>query len=156
MARVRRSVASSMPRRALLMAAASTSLAALAGVVSRHGLDAPLWLRLPLPLELRRSNSCHGAGWGNRGGVGITARAAEVNPADCKGVRNEAIDGVQLPAMDEDEPAWLAFVIARYLDEEWIEQPVHEEIGAAVGRIYGESRAAGDNDLIAVLAKLTY
>lgn len=42
----------------------------------------------------------------------------QVDPGDCKAVRNDAVSGVQLPTMDEDEPAWLSFVIARYLDEE--------------------------------------
>eukprot|EP00913_Durusdinium_trenchii_P032911 g30810.t1 len=57
---------------------------------------------------------------------------------------------------DEDEPAWLSFVIARYLDEEWLEQPVHQEIGQAVAKLYRESRDEGDDDLIAVLAKLSF
>lgn len=69
---------------------------------------------------------------------------------------NDAVTGVQLPPMAFDEPAWLGFMIARYLDDEWIEQEVHHRIGDATGRIYKESRAAGDNDLIAVLAKMTF
>lgn len=87
--------------------------------------------------------------------VGVQ-RCAQVDPGDCKAVRNDAVSGVQLPTMDEDEPAWLSFVIARYLDEEWVEQPVHKEIGEAVAQIYRESRAEGDDDLIAVLAKLSF
>ncbi|CAK9087066.1 Hypothetical protein SCF082_LOCUS41186 [Durusdinium trenchii] len=82
--------------------------------------------------------------------------AQGVDPGDCKAVRNTAVGGVQLPVMDEDEPAWLSFVIARYLDEEWLEQPVHQEIGQAVAKLYRESRDEGDDDLIAVLAKLSF
>ena len=66
-----------------------------------------------------------------------------MDPGDCKAVRQDAVTGVQLPHMDEDEPAWLSFVIARYLDEEWVEQPVHKEIGEAVAKLYRESRAEG-------------
>lgn len=69
---------------------------------------------------------------------------------------NAASTGVLLPPMEKGEPAWMAFVILRYLDEEWVEQPVHQLIGDAVGRIYEESRAAGDNDLITVVAKLAH
>jgi len=58
--------------------------------------------------------------------------------------------------MQHDEPAWLSFMIARYLDEEWIEQPVHTLIGEAAGKLYQESRAAGDDDLVAILAKLSF
>lgn len=58
--------------------------------------------------------------------------------------------------MDGDEPSWISFVISRYLDEEWIEQPVHSDIGEAVGQLYRESRAKGDDDLIAVLAHVSY
>eukprot|EP00438_Fugacium_kawagutii_P000174 Skav214252 [mRNA] locus=scaffold2045:394347:396954:- [translate_table: standard] len=72
-------------------------------------------------------------------------RCAQVDPGDCKAVRADAVSGVQLPHMDEDEPAWLSFVIARYLDEEpeWLEQPVHQQIGDAVAKLYRESRAEG-------------
>mmetsp|Transcript_99115 Transcript_99115/g.309149 ORF Transcript_99115/g.309149 Transcript_99115/m.309149 type:complete len:192 (-) Transcript_99115:45-620(-) len=87
---------------------------------------------------------------------GSAAAAAAADPSDCAGVRGESLSGVVLPPMDSDEPAWLSFVIARYLDEEWIEQPVHKEIGEAVGRLYEKSRAEGDDDLIAVLAALSY
>ena len=41
-----------------------------------------------------------------------------VDPGNCKDVRSNAVNGVRLPVMDEDEPAWLSFVIARYLDED--------------------------------------
>jgi len=85
-----------------------------------------------------------------------SGRSAAADPADCAGVRNDATTGVMLPPMDSDEPAWLAFVISRYLDEEWVEQPVHQEIGEAVGGLYKSSRAEGDNDLVAVLGKLSY
>jgi len=79
-----------------------------------------------------------------------------VDPGDCKAVRADAVTGVLLPDMDADEPAWLSFVISRYLDEEWIEQPVHKEIGDAVAKLYTQARDAGDNDLVAVLATLSY
>lgn len=58
--------------------------------------------------------------------------------------------------MDPDEPSWLGFMIARYLDEEWVELPVHGTIGDTVGRLYMEARNAGDDDLIAVLSKISY
>ena len=32
-------------------------------------------------------------------------------------MRSNAVNGVVLPDMDADEPAWLSFVISRYLDE---------------------------------------
>ena len=41
-----------------------------------------------------------------------------MDPGNCKEVRSNAVNGVRLPVMDEDEPAWLSFVIARYLDED--------------------------------------
>ena len=41
-----------------------------------------------------------------------------MDPGNCKDVRSNAVNGVRLPVMDEDEPAWLSFVIARYLDED--------------------------------------
>jgi len=85
-----------------------------------------------------------------------TMRRATVDPSDCNGVRSEAASGVILPPMEEDDPGWLSFMIARYLDDEWTEQPVHEDIGAAVAKLYKESREAGDDDMIAVLAKLSY
>ena len=95
-----------------------------------------------------------------------------MDPGDCKGVRANAVSGVVLPEMDADEPAWLSFVISRYLDEagkvpgdpgavlagsmptaaclpnpnrrqEWLEQPVHKEIGDAVAKIYTEARESG-------------
>merc|ERR1719226_104670 len=37
-----------------------------------------------------------------------------------------------------------------------MEQPVHAKVARAAARLYGEARAAGDNDLIAVLAKMSY
>ena len=40
-----------------------------------------------------------------------------MDPGDCKAVRADAVTGVLLPDMDADEPAWLSFVISRYLDE---------------------------------------
>lgn len=93
------------------------------------------------------------------GGITRTAsamRRAGVDPGDCKAVRSEAVSGVVLPPMEEDDPGWLSFMIARYLDDEWVELPVHEDIGAAVAKLYKASRDAGDNDVIAVLAKLSY
>jgi len=83
-------------------------------------------------------------------------RRASVDPGDCKGVRSEATSGVILPPMEQEDPGWLSFMIARYLDDEWTEQQVHEDIGAAVAELYKESREAGDDDMIAVLAKLSY
>eukprot|EP00419_Tripos_fusus_P066881 CAMPEP_0172932848 /NCGR_PEP_ID=MMETSP1075-20121228/220205_1 /TAXON_ID=2916 /ORGANISM="Ceratium fusus, Strain PA161109" /LENGTH=182 /DNA_ID=CAMNT_0013794181 /DNA_START=296 /DNA_END=844 /DNA_ORIENTATION=- len=113
-------------------------------------------------------------------------RRAGADPGDCKAVRSEAVSGVVLPPMEEDDPGWLSFMIARYLDDEWVELPVHEDIGAAVApgwlsfmiarylddewmelpvhedigaavaKLYKASRDAGDDDVIAVLAKLSY
>eukprot|EP00403_Amphidinium_massartii_P041090 CAMPEP_0178448608 /NCGR_PEP_ID=MMETSP0689_2-20121128/42082_1 /TAXON_ID=160604 /ORGANISM="Amphidinium massartii, Strain CS-259" /LENGTH=185 /DNA_ID=CAMNT_0020073819 /DNA_START=10 /DNA_END=564 /DNA_ORIENTATION=+ len=80
---------------------------------------------------------------------------ASVNPADCAGVREEAVDGVILPAMDDKEPEWLGYVLARYLDEEWMIQDAHDELGNAVAKMYRESREAGDDEVTAVLAKLS-
>merc|ERR1719230_505922 len=64
--------------------------------------------------------------------------------------------GVILPPMQSDEPAWLAYVLLRYLDEDWVELAVHREIGEAVGNLYKESRAAGDDDLLTVMAPLAF
>jgi len=82
--------------------------------------------------------------------------SAGVDPSDCAGVRGDSLSGVLLPPMKSDDPAWLSFMIARYLDDEWIEQPVHTLIGEAVGKLYQESREAGDDDLVAILAKLSF
>eukprot|EP00930_Biecheleria_cincta_P000867 TRINITY_DN10205_c0_g1_i1.p1 TRINITY_DN10205_c0_g1~~TRINITY_DN10205_c0_g1_i1.p1 ORF type:complete len:252 (+),score=28.71 TRINITY_DN10205_c0_g1_i1:46-801(+) len=68
----------------------------------------------------------------------------------------DAISGVILPAMAADDPAWLSFVITRYLDEEWMEQDVHRRIGDAVAKVYADARASGEDDLISVLASLSY
>mmetsp|Transcript_4081 Transcript_4081/g.11821 ORF Transcript_4081/g.11821 Transcript_4081/m.11821 type:complete len:206 (-) Transcript_4081:207-824(-) len=87
----------------------------------------------------------------------VALRAEEIDAADCKGNREGALTGVILPPMEEDDPAWLAFVMARYLDEEWMELPVHDDIGKAVGKLYTQSRVElGEDDLIAVLATMSY
>lgn len=66
------------------------------------------------------------------------------------------ISGVILPKMTADDPAWLSYVITRYLDDEWMEQDVHRRIGDAVAKLYADARASGEDDLIAVLASLSY
>eukprot|EP00931_Biecheleriopsis_adriatica_P011932 TRINITY_DN113022_c0_g1_i1.p1 TRINITY_DN113022_c0_g1~~TRINITY_DN113022_c0_g1_i1.p1 ORF type:complete len:222 (+),score=41.54 TRINITY_DN113022_c0_g1_i1:66-731(+) len=68
-----------------------------------------------------------------------------------------AITGILLPEMEADEPAWLSYIITRYLDDEWMEQEVHQQIGEAVARLYAEAREKkGENDLVAVLASLSF
>ena len=120
----------------------------LALAVVGCGLKALSWVPV-VPAPRAASASASGV---SRCAQGLDA----VDPGNCKDVRSNAVNGVRLPVMDEDEPAWLSFVIARYLDEEWVEQPVHKEIGEAVAKLYRESRAEGDDDLIAVLAKLSF
>lgn len=87
---------------------------------------------------------------------GRTPRPAAADPADCAGVREDALSGVVLPPCREDDEEWLAYMLQSYLDEEWMEQPVHARVGQATARLYGEARAAGDDDLIAVLARMSY
>eukprot|EP00971_Amphidinium_carterae_P096319 1905885-Amphidinium_carterae.1 len=82
-------------------------------------------------------------------------RARAADPGDCAGVREEAITGVILPAMDKDEPDWLGMVLARYLDDEWTTQDAHWELGKVVADMYQESREEGDDEVTAVLAKLS-
>eukprot|EP00931_Biecheleriopsis_adriatica_P055124 TRINITY_DN32520_c0_g1_i3.p1 TRINITY_DN32520_c0_g1~~TRINITY_DN32520_c0_g1_i3.p1 ORF type:complete len:213 (-),score=39.42 TRINITY_DN32520_c0_g1_i3:52-690(-) len=68
----------------------------------------------------------------------------------------DSTSGVILPAMHRDEPAWLSFVISRYLDEEWLEQPVHRDIADAVASLYTDIRAAGHNKLVTVMSLMTF
>eukprot|EP00747_Dinoflagellata_sp_TGD_P072510 gnl/TRDRNA2_/TRDRNA2_157512_c0_seq2.p1 gnl/TRDRNA2_/TRDRNA2_157512_c0~~gnl/TRDRNA2_/TRDRNA2_157512_c0_seq2.p1 ORF type:complete len:291 (+),score=31.16 gnl/TRDRNA2_/TRDRNA2_157512_c0_seq2:99-971(+) len=107
---------------------------------------------------LLRSHSTHAAEReaGSRGGIGIrscchsrssTLRSAAVDPSNCKDVRDEALSVVELPPFGEDDEKWLAFMIARYLDDEWTKLDVHDRIGAAAGKLYREARATGENDL---------
>ena len=43
------------------------------------------------------------------------------------------------------------------LASEWMELPVHDDIGKAVGKLYTQSRVElGEDDLIAVLATMSY
>lgn len=63
---------------------------------------------------------------------------------------------LSLDFLTQDEPAWLSFVIARYLDEEWVEQPVHGEIGEAVAKLYRQSRDEGEILAFSRFQKLVY
>jgi len=58
--------------------------------------------------------------------------------------------------MQFDDPAWLSLAISAYLDDEWTEQAVHQRIGAAVGAIYKQARASGDDDLMTILAAIAF
>eukprot|EP00933_Yihiella_yeosuensis_P070886 TRINITY_DN79050_c0_g1_i1.p1 TRINITY_DN79050_c0_g1~~TRINITY_DN79050_c0_g1_i1.p1 ORF type:complete len:244 (-),score=44.83 TRINITY_DN79050_c0_g1_i1:220-951(-) len=85
-----------------------------------------------------------------------SARVLAAMPSESSAGSSDAVAGVHLPAMASDEPEWLSFVIARYLDEEWIEQEVHQEIGDAVAESYRKARDSGEDELVAVLAKISF
>eukprot|EP00747_Dinoflagellata_sp_TGD_P072513 gnl/TRDRNA2_/TRDRNA2_157512_c0_seq5.p1 gnl/TRDRNA2_/TRDRNA2_157512_c0~~gnl/TRDRNA2_/TRDRNA2_157512_c0_seq5.p1 ORF type:complete len:277 (+),score=23.72 gnl/TRDRNA2_/TRDRNA2_157512_c0_seq5:99-929(+) len=116
---------------------------------------------------LLRSHSTHAAEReaGSRGGIGIrscchsrssTLRSAAVDPSNCKDVRDEALSVVELPPFGEDDEKWLAFMIARYLDDEWTPLPVHEKIGEAAAQVYSEARDAGLDDLTEILTQMFF
>mmetsp|Transcript_62858 Transcript_62858/g.159585 ORF Transcript_62858/g.159585 Transcript_62858/m.159585 type:complete len:212 (+) Transcript_62858:83-718(+) len=89
-------------------------------------------------------------------GRALRADAAAVDPADCAAVKGNALSGVLLPPKSDDDEAWLTDMIRQYLDEEWLEQPIHLRIGEATSKLYGQSRAEGQNDLVGVLAEMSY
>ena len=62
-------------------------------------------------------------------------------------------DGVDLSRLSEHniDGQWLGKSITRYLDNEWIQLPIHEKIGGIVSNVYIECRSRGVNDVGEIL-----
>eukprot|EP00929_Paragymnodinium_shiwhaense_P046403 TRINITY_DN23626_c0_g1_i1.p1 TRINITY_DN23626_c0_g1~~TRINITY_DN23626_c0_g1_i1.p1 ORF type:complete len:250 (-),score=47.57 TRINITY_DN23626_c0_g1_i1:423-1127(-) len=96
---------------------------------------------------------------GSRGASEAVATAATARQRHLRRAQESGeagVDAITLPPMDSDEPAWLAFVMASYLDEEWIEQPCHQVIGQEVGDLYKQAREDGQDDVMAILAGIAF
>mmetsp|Transcript_22667 Transcript_22667/g.29433 ORF Transcript_22667/g.29433 Transcript_22667/m.29433 type:complete len:324 (-) Transcript_22667:132-1103(-) len=68
-----------------------------------------------------------------------------------------AVDSVTLEGLSnyEEDGAWLSEAIKVALDEEWLPQKVHEEIGERVKNIYVQLRKSGVHDMEQILEETT-
>ncbi|CAK0795422.1 unnamed protein product [Prorocentrum cordatum] len=102
------------------------------------------------------AGGARGGAWPQRPGHQRAARWC----GTCRG-SGQAVGLIQtllriLPPMQYDDPGWLNLAISAYLDDEWTEQAVHQRIGEAVGAIYKQARASGDDDLMTILAAIAF
>eukprot|EP00440_Ansanella_granifera_P007895 gb/GFBE01008541.1/.p1 GENE.gb/GFBE01008541.1/~~gb/GFBE01008541.1/.p1 ORF type:complete len:215 (+),score=31.68 gb/GFBE01008541.1/:1-645(+) len=124
----------------------------------RRSLAVPGWLSLCVCVMTMGCTpfALLGAGRSALAGRGAVSRQPMRHRRSVYSTYTDSVSGVILPKMDRDEPAWLSFVLSRYLDEEWFEQPVHQEIADAAASLYKDIRAAGHDELVTVMFKMVY
>uniref|UniRef100_A0A6T6BSA5 Uncharacterized protein n=1 Tax=Compsopogon caeruleus TaxID=31354 RepID=A0A6T6BSA5_9RHOD len=117
------------------------------------GMDGVGWVWGFLPrvgdrsLGGEREVVCRGSPRGIRIG-GRAVRTWKATEDDRSGVEN----GVELPSIRDTatldrEKRWLAQSITQWLDDEWMQQRIHEEIGQRVADIYARQVLEGETDL---------